>query len=52
MEKPYDCAGGFKSEGLGIALFERIECDDPNSLVGLPLIKLIRLLNQFGINVI
>ena len=52
MEKPYDCAGGFKAEGLGIALFERIECDDPNSLIGLPLIKLISLLNQSGINVI
>ena len=52
MEKPYDCAGGFKSEGLGIALFERIESSDPNSLVGLPLIKLISLLNKFGINVI
>jgi MAF protein len=52
MDKPYDCAGGFKAEGLGITLFRRIESDDPNSLIGLPLIKLIRLLNKFGINII
>jgi len=51
-EKPYDCAGGFKSEGLGIALFDRIEGDDPNSLIGLPLIKLISLLKAFGISVL
>jgi len=52
LEKPYDCAGGFKSEGLGIALFDRIEGDDPNSLIGLPLIKLIGLLKVFGISVL
>jgi len=52
IEKPYDCAGGFKSEGLGIALFERIEGDDPNSLIGLPLIKLIALLKEFNISVL
>lgn len=52
IEKPFDCSGGFKSEGLGIALFERIEGDDPNSLIGLPLIKLIGLLNHCGIKVI
>lgn len=51
-EQPYDCAGGFKSEGLGIALFERIETNDPNALVGLPLIRLIRLLEAFGVRVI
>jgi len=39
-EQPYDCAGSFKSEGLGICLFERMEGDDPTSLVGLPLITL------------
>lgn len=45
-ERPYNCAGSFKSEGLGIALFERLEGDDPNSLIGLPLIRLIRMLEQ------
>lgn len=47
LEKPFDCAGSFKSEGMGIVLFEKIECDDPNSLIGLPLIKLVELLRQF-----
>lgn len=51
-EKPFDCAGGFKSESLGIALIERIAGDDPNALIGLPLIKLIRILAQFGYSVI
>ena len=49
-ERPYDCAGSFKMEGLGIALFERLEGRDPNSLVGLPLIALIDLLRKLGIN--
>lgn len=48
-EQPYECAGSFKSEGFGIALFSKIEGEDPNALVGLPLIKLIGLLNQFGL---
>jgi len=52
IEQPYDCAGGFKSEGLGIALFDKIEGDDPNSLIGLPLIKLITLLNNFDVNIL
>lgn len=52
MEKPFDCAGSFKSEGLGIALFSRIEGDDPNALIGLPLIKLTGLLARFGVDVI
>ncbi len=43
-EQPYDCAGSFKSEGLGIALFAAMEGDDPNSLIGLPLIELNTLL--------
>ncbi|WP_133407215.1 Maf family protein [Parashewanella tropica] len=51
-EQPLWCAGSFKSEGLGIALFERLEGDDPNTLVGLPLIKLIDLLNEHGVEVI
>jgi len=52
FEKPYDCAGGFKSEGLGISLFEKIEGDDPNALIGLPLIKLISLLHKFDIEIL
>ncbi len=52
LEQPYNCAGSFKSEGLGIALFKRIEGDDPNALIGLPLIKLIELLKTFNINVL
>jgi septum formation protein len=47
-ERPLDCAGSFKSEGAGIALFERIESEDPTALVGLPLIALSRLLRQAG----
>ncbi len=52
IEQPYNCAGSFKSEGLGIALFERIEGDDPNALIGLPLIKLTQLLKEFNIDVL
>jgi len=51
-EQPFDCAGSFKSEGLGIALFSRIDAPDPNALIGLPLIKLINLLAKFGVEVI
>jgi MAF protein len=51
-EQPFDCAGGFKSEGLGIALFERLDGDDPNALIGLPLIRLITLLSNAGIDVL
>ncbi len=40
IEKPWDCAGSFKSEGLGISLFDRLEGDDPTALIGLPLIRL------------
>ena len=47
-EQPLDCAGSFKSEGAGIALFERIEMEDPTALVGLPLMALARLLRQAG----
>ncbi len=49
-ETPYDCAGSFKSEGLGISLFDALEGEDPNTLVGLPLIALIRMLNKEGID--
>jgi len=49
-EAPYDCAGGVKSEALGIALFERITSDDPSALVGLPLIALCRMLRAEGVD--
>lgn len=51
-EQPYNCAGSFKSEAMGIALFEKLEGDDPNSLIGLPLIQLIRMLEKEGVRVI
>jgi len=51
-ERPLDCAGSFKSEGLGIGLFERIESADPTALIGLPLIALCKLLRQAGITAI
>ncbi len=51
-EQPYKCAGSFKSEGLGICLFEKLEGDDPNTLIGLPLIKLVSLLKQHGLDVL
>ncbi len=51
-EQPYDCAGSFKSEGLGITLFERLEGDDPNTLIGLPLIRLNKMLKNEGVNLI
>lgn len=47
-EQPYDCAGSFKAEGLGIALFDAIESSDPTALIGLPLIATARLLRQAG----
>lgn len=50
-EHPFDCAGSFKSEGAGIALFDRIESEDPTALIGLPLIALARLLREAGIPV-
>ena len=51
-EQPWNCAGGFKSEALGIALFERFEGEDPNALIGLPLIKLITMLEQQGVHIL
>ena len=50
LEQPLYCAGSFKSEGLGIALFEKLEGRDPNALIGLPLIALLELLRAEGIN--
>jgi len=51
-EQPYNCAGSFKSEGLGIALFEKFEGEDPNALIGLPLIRLIEMLENEGFGVL
>jgi MAF protein len=50
LETPYNCAGSFKSEGLGIALFSSLHGRDPNSLIGLPLIALVELLTSFNID--
>lgn len=50
-EKPYDCAGSAKSEGLGIALIEYIRGDDPNALIGLPLIELTSMLIRAGVEI-
>lgn len=51
QEEPYQCAGSFKSEGLGISLFEKLESSDPNALIGLPLIKLTSIFKSIGIQV-
>lgn len=51
-EQPYHCAGSAKSEGLGIALIERMLGEDPNALIGLPLIKLINMLQNEGVNIL
>jgi septum formation protein len=48
-EEPYDCAGSAKSEGLGIALLEKIESDDPTALIGLPLIRTCQMLREAGV---
>jgi septum formation protein len=50
-EQPYDCAGSARSEGLGIALLEAIDSDDPTALVGLPLIRTCRMLRAAGLRV-
>lgn len=47
-EQPYNCAGSFKSEGLGISLFKRMQGDDPTALIGLPLIRLCAMLREQG----
>lgn len=51
-EQPLNCAGSFKSEGLGIALFERMEGGDPTALIGLPLIRLVDMLAAEGVDVL
>jgi len=50
-EKPYDCAGSFKSEGLGVSLLQSMRADDPTALIGLPLIRLAGMLREEGFNV-
>ncbi|MEO7107231.1 MAG: Maf family nucleotide pyrophosphatase [Rhodoferax sp.] len=52
QEQPYDCAGSAKSEGLGIALLDAIESDDPTALIGLPLIRTSRMLRAAGIELL
>lgn len=52
IEQPYNCAGSFKSEGLGAALFEKMQGDDPTSLIGLPLIRLTHMLADEGVDVL
>lgn len=51
-ERPYDCAGAAKIEGLGIALVEAVESDDPTALIGLPLIRLTSMLDELGVQVL
>jgi len=51
-EQPYHCAGSFKAEGLGVALFEKQEGDDPTSLIGLPLIRLVEMLERENIAIL
>lgn len=51
-EQPYDCAGSARSEGMGIALLERIDNDDPSALVGLPLIRTCRMLRAAGVKLL
>ena len=50
LEQPYDCAGGFKAEGLGISLFRRIRSEDPTALLGLPLIWLTQVLRDLELD--
>jgi septum formation protein len=52
MEEPYQCAGSFKAEDYGITLFSALRGDDPTALIGLPLITLIPMLEQAGIEVV
>ena len=52
LEKPYDCAGSAKSEGLGIALLDAIDSDDPTALIGLPLIRTCQMIRAAGIELL
>jgi len=51
-ERPYDCAGSARSEGLGVALLDAIDSDDPTALVGLPLIRTCRMIRAAGVRVL
>lgn len=51
-EQPYNCAGSFKSEALGIVLFDKLEGDDPNTLMGLPLIRLVKMLEKENFSIL
>jgi septum formation protein len=51
VEKPFDCAGSFRCEALGVSLFTRVVCEDPTGLIGLPLIAVARALRQLGFEV-
>lgn len=51
-EQPYNCAGSFKSEALGIVLFEKLDGEDPNTLMGLPLIRLIKMLEKENFTIV
>ena len=51
-DTPYDCAGSFRSEGYGISLFSSLRGDDPTALVGLPLIRLVAMLEAAGVEVV
>ncbi len=52
VEQPYQCAGSFKAEGYGACLFDKMRGDDPSALIGLPLIRLIAMLESAGVEVI
>jgi septum formation protein len=52
LERPYDCAGSAKIEGLGIVLVERVNGDDPSALIGLPLVQLADMLRQEGVTIV
>ncbi len=52
IEQPFDCAGSFKSEGLGVALFARMQGEDPSALIGLPLIRLVEMLAAEGVDLL
>jgi septum formation protein len=52
VEEPYQCAGSFKAEGYGSCLFRRMHGDDPSALIGLPLFKLIEMLESTGVEVV
>lgn len=51
-DQPFDCAGSFKSESFGITLFENMQGNDPNTLIGLPLIELVTMLNNEGVDLL